>query len=270
MIEDVEDYYNRNSQSEVNRLDSVLGRIEFGSTLRLIEKHFPGEGQLFDIACGGGRYSLELARRGYRVTLHDLSRELVESARTAFAQEGLSADSFATGNACHLTSYPDSTYDCALLLGPCYHLIDRAARLQALKELARVLKPGGVAIVAYLNSWGLVRAGLSDFPRFYEDATFLNSMRGEKQFPASAVSGFTECYWSTPPIAFQEIEQAGLHVVNYAGAEGCVGGMEWQMRELAETRPQAYENVTQFAVETSDLPAFRDATDHLHIVVSKL
>src|SRR6266480_2189897 len=38
---------------------------------------------LLDVPCGNGRLSLELARRGYRVTGVDLAEEFVEEARSA-------------------------------------------------------------------------------------------------------------------------------------------------------------------------------------------
>jgi hypothetical protein len=38
-----------------------------------------------------------------------------------------------------------------------YHITDAAGRLQVLAQLKRILKPGGVAIAAYLNTWGRIR-----------------------------------------------------------------------------------------------------------------
>ncbi len=47
-----------------------------------------------------------------------------------------------------LTRWPDDSFDAALSLGPFYHLPDPADRERAAAELARVLKPGGLAFVA--------------------------------------------------------------------------------------------------------------------------
>ncbi len=40
-----------------------------------------------------------------------------------------------------------------LLLGPLYHLIDRADRMTALGEALRVLRPGGVLFAAAISRW---------------------------------------------------------------------------------------------------------------------
>jgi SAM-dependent methyltransferase len=155
------------------------------------------------------------------------------------------------------------------MLGPLYHLADGHARRQALAELRRVLRPGGVAISAYLNSWGLLRTGLNDFPRWYRDAEFARGLMQPQSFSAERLRNFTETHWSSPPAAMDEIRGAGFDVLTYIGAEGFCGGMGPQLESLAAGDPEAYANIVAFAVETSELPQYRDATDHLHFVLRK-
>ena len=173
------------------------------------------------------------------------------------------------GDARDLSAFAADVFDAALLLGPLYHIVDADGREQALAELRRVLKPGGVAIVAYLNTWGLLRTGIADFPTGYRDAGTLRSLLQARAYTDVALSGFTEAYWSTPPDALREVSAAGFEVITYAGAEGFGGGMWPMVSALAEREPDAYENVVAVAAETCELPQYRDATDHLHIVVRK-
>ncbi|NKB70452.1 MAG: methyltransferase domain-containing protein [Candidatus Latescibacteria bacterium] len=265
----VRSYYNSAPESEWERLEVGLSRIEFASTLQLIEKYFPTTGCVCDIGSGPGRYALELAKRGYQVTLFDLSENLLSRGKQAFVSEGISATNFIQGDARDLSVFEDESFDAALHLGPLYHLINREDRSQALGELVRVLKPGCRAIVAYLNAWGLLRAGVVDFPQRFSDAGFLRSMLEEKTFAGGELSGFTECHWSNPEIARKEIQSAGLQIVSYAGVESFVGGMAPLLEMLKKNEPSAYANVVTFAAETAELPQFRDATDHVHFVVEK-
>ena len=269
MSTQVRDYYDSAPEREWERLDAGLSRIEFASTLRLIAKYFPGGGAVCDIGSGPGRYSIELARRGYRVTLFDLSGKLLQRAERAFASEGMSATGFIHGDARDLGVLTDESFDAVLLLGPLYHLIERDDRAQALREMIRILEPGGRAIVAFLNSWGLLRSGIVDFPKRFRNPAFLRSMLGEQAFEDHELSGFTECHWSNPEIAGNELRDAGLRIVSYAGAEGFPGGMAPLLESLRKNEPEAYENVLEFAPETSELPQFRDTTDHVIFVVEK-
>lgn len=62
-----------------------------------------------------------------------------------------------------MSSLASASFDAALLLGPLYHIIQPEERVAVLNGLVRILKPGGAAIIAYLNTWGILRAGLTHF-----------------------------------------------------------------------------------------------------------
>jgi ubiquinone/menaquinone biosynthesis C-methylase UbiE len=264
----VRQFYDNDVEREWRRLDEPLCQIEFASTLRLIEKYFPPDGRVCDIGGGPGRYTVALARRGYRVTLVELSQGLLDRGRAALAEAGVSAERLLCSDACELTELAGANFDGGLLLGPLYHLVDPHRRSAALGELRRILKPGGVGIVAYLNSWGILRCGVADFPERYNELTFARSLLGEKTF-RGALPGFTECYWATPETALREIREAGFEVVSYCGAEGFAGGMRPMIERVARDHGSAFHNLVLVGAETSELPQYRDVTEHLHIVVRK-
>jgi hypothetical protein len=133
----------------------------------------------------------------------------------------------------------------------------------ALAELRRVLIPGGVAIVAYLNAWGILRCGLADFPARYGDWDFVRSLLGEKTF-RGPLCGFAESYWTTPQGALREVNAAGVEVLSYAGAEGCAGGMRPVVEHIAVEQPATFPIVIRIAADMSELPQYRDATEHQH------
>ena len=178
----VRSFYDSAPEREWERLDAGLSRIEFASTLRLMEKYFPANGAVCDIGSGPGRYAIELAKRGYQVTLFDLSEKLLKKAELAFASEGIGAERFIQGDARDLGVFEEESFDAALLLGPLYHLIERDDRSQALSEMIRILKPGGRAIVAFLNSWGLLRSGVVGCPTALPQSHFSAEHARRKEF----------------------------------------------------------------------------------------
>jgi S-adenosylmethionine-dependent methyltransferase len=265
----VQDFYNKNVVREWERLDTPLSRIEFATALRLIDKYFPSTGHVCDIGSGPGRYAIALLQHGYQVTLVDLSEALLQFAHTQIARLGLHAERCMHGDARDLSALASEVFDAALLMGPMYHVIEANDRRKVLGELRRVLKAGSPALITYLNAWGLIRTGLVDFPNRYCDVAFVRSMLAEHVFQGQELANFTECYWSTPPAALAEVQQAEFEVVSYASAQGFAGGMRPLLEPLATARPDVYANIVQVAAETSELPQYRDTGEHLHIVVRK-
>jgi SAM-dependent methyltransferase len=265
----VRNFYDAHVVDEAGRLDLPLQRIEFRSTLRLIEKYFPATGNICDIGSGPGRYSLELARRGYDVSLVDLSENLLARARSAFESAHLTPRAILQADACDLSAFDAGAFDAVLVLGPLYHLLESTQRNRALSEAFRVLAPGGVAILGYLNSWGLLRTGLTDFPGWYRDRATARRLLHPGTYSAERLTGFTDSYWSTPPDALHEVAAAEFEIITYAGVEGFCGGMWPLVNALAESDKKAFAEVVELAGETCELPQYRDATDHLHIVARK-
>jgi ubiquinone/menaquinone biosynthesis C-methylase UbiE len=107
------------------------------------EIHAPEGGRIIDIACGGGYLLRELQGRGRDLLGCDIS---VEALRIA-AREAPEAH-FTAADAERLP-YPDEAFDMACNLGSLEHFLDMEA---ALREMRRILKPKGRAVVMVPNS----------------------------------------------------------------------------------------------------------------------
>ena len=101
------------------------------------------EDTILDLACGQGRHSLELARRGFKnVYGLDRSHYLVNKAKQINLIEGLSAN-FKEGDARRLT-YPADMFDAVMILGNSFGYFESMEDdAKILKEVLRVLKPFG-------------------------------------------------------------------------------------------------------------------------------
>jgi len=265
----VRDYYNRGVQDEWERLGRAYPRFELLSTLRLIDDFFPPEGRIADIGGGPGRYTIELLRKGYRTTLIDLSDEAAAFARLHLDELNLEPESIYTADARSLPMLGNESFDGALELGPLYHIVDPAQRAKALAELHRVLKPGAPAVVGFINPWGVLRGGLTEFPGEYRDGPHVRQLLST-YLKLGEQAAFTEAAFLPPPQALDELRAAGFAIECRAGVEGFAAGARNPVMKMAEEDPAAYEIVAELVAETATHSAFRDCTEHLHVVVRKI
>lgn len=86
--------------------------------------------------------NLDRLPAGWRIVLSDFSDGMIGTARSSLAAHG--AFRFAVFDVLHLAA-AGAAFDCAVANHMLYHVPDR---LQALREIARVLRPGGTLIAA--------------------------------------------------------------------------------------------------------------------------
>jgi D-alanine-D-alanine ligase len=101
------------------------------------------ESRIFDLCCGQGRHSLELARRGYKnVAGMDRSRYLVRQAKRRAQAENLGV-AFREGDARKVRPQKDP-YDCVMLMGNSFGYFEQPQDdAEVLKSVLRSLRSGG-------------------------------------------------------------------------------------------------------------------------------
>ncbi len=100
----------------------------------------PNTGSILDVGCGNGKNMIE----GYQWTGCNASEKLVEICRN----KGLKVD---VADMCNLP-YENETFDAVISIAVLHHLSTIERRIQALREMARVLKPEGTCFITILKS----------------------------------------------------------------------------------------------------------------------
>jgi SAM-dependent methyltransferase len=173
---------------------------------------------ILDVGGGAGVYAFPLAAAGYQVHLVDPVPLHIEQAAAASRTTATPLAGAAVGDARMLEASNDSV-DAVLLLGPLYHLTDRADRIKALREAGRVLRPGGTAIVAALSRFypifeDLVTGSdpLDELEGFLADGQYDN--------PTGDPARFTTSYFRRPEELVDEVQESGLGLCTLIGANG--------------------------------------------------
>ena len=113
---------------------------------RLVEK-IPANGKVLEIAPGPGYFCIELAKLGdYQITGLDISKSFVEIARRNAAEADLQID-FREGNASAMP-FKENTFDFTFCQAAFKNFSEP---VKAIAEMYRVLRPGGVSVIADLR-----------------------------------------------------------------------------------------------------------------------
>lgn len=252
------DFYT-SAYDEAGRLRSAAhGRLEFLRTQELLRRHLPpAPAEILDVGGGPGTHARWLAADGHTVHLVDPVERHLNEAR---------ADGTYTverGDARALTA-EDESCDCVLLLGPLYHLTERPARIQALREARRALRPGGLLAAAAISR----QSGLLDLAATARldpaAAALLTPVLTSGRYEGQV--GFTTAYFHTPDELRSEVTDAGFSDVRLNGVEGPA----WQALKAVEAhtgRPLADSPLLESAliaarVAESD-PALLPANSHI-------
>ena len=206
-VDVVRHYYNENAEHEWLRLET--DRIEFAITTARARRVPAGAAAtVLDIGGGPGRYAIELARRGYDVTLADFSSSELAIARERADEAGVALE-IVECDARDLSRFADGSFDAVLMMGPLYHLLDAADRAKAIAEAKRVLAPGGRYFAAYI-----VRTAVLRFWAKYDPGRIADDRaRYEEHLRTGEVRdnfGFTDVYLAHPTEITPVMEQAGF------------------------------------------------------------
>jgi SAM-dependent methyltransferase len=132
--------------------------------------------RLLDVACGHGRHSLELARRGFRVTGVDLSEPSLALAREAAAAEELDVELVHAD----MREIPfREEFDAAIDLFTSFGYFETEHEDErALAAIARSLKPGAALLLETVNGAALLRVFRAETWNELEDGTLMLEHRG--------------------------------------------------------------------------------------------
>jgi SAM-dependent methyltransferase len=240
------------------------GRLTSGQSLELLrtrvllERFLPAApARVLDVGGGSGVYASWLADRGYQVRLIDP----VPLHREQAATDG--RFSVAAGDARSLAEGDDS-YDAVLLLGPLYHLTERADRMRALAEARRVARPGGIVAAAVISRYASTFDGF--FRGFIDKPGFPAVMAaglttGQHRNPDADPELFTTAYFHDATGIASEMTGSGLHLQALLPIEGPLHWVPGIQDRLSD--PGQRQLILDTLAAMEDDPAIAAATAHL-------
>lgn len=209
--------------AEEVRLTTGPSQLEFMRTKEVVLRYLsPPPATILDVGGASGAYALWLAEMGYQVHLIDPVPRLVEEARRRSDLSPNGICSCQVGDARELR-FNDGFADSVLLMGPLYHLIETAERRRALREVYRVLRPGGVMFAAAISRYASALDGIAR--DLFGDPAFAPIVRqdleqGQHRNETTNWDYFTTAYFHRPEELQVELASAGFTCRAVLGLEG--------------------------------------------------
>jgi SAM-dependent methyltransferase len=124
---------------EESEIQASLESCTRDESTPIIERHFPPGSRVLESGCGMGRWVRFLQDRGLEMVGLEYSRETVEMVKRHWPDLDI------VEGDCQRSPFPDGSFDGVLSFGVVEHWIEGPER--PLRELLRVLKPGGKAYI---------------------------------------------------------------------------------------------------------------------------
>lgn len=261
--------YGENPLSEWKRLVSnQKNGLEFSTTLYFLDKYLPKRGSILDAGGGPGRYTVLLAKRGYKVTLLDATKANIEFATKIIGRGRLTdnVERLVHGRIENLSEFDDNSFDAVICLGgPLSHVMDKRLREKAVRELLRVSKKNAPIFVSVMGRLMLLKGLLMKFQPELEAPYFKVFMKTGDYFGGY---GFTAFHGFMQEELKHMLERAGAHVVEMAGLEGFGSYSEGYLGKLHKNKKR-WDAWMKAHIDTCTRPEIVGTSEHMLIVCRK-
>lgn len=243
--------------------------LEFETTMRYLKKHLPRKGLILDAGGGPGRYTVELAKRGYHMVLLDLVKGFVVFAKQQLKNLRVqdSVSDAVEGTITDLSRFEENTFDGVLCLGgPLSHVHPEKERRKAISELIRVAKRGAPIFISVFGKWGAVLRG---------PARWVHRIRKDAHFRRFFMTGDNYMWEGKGFAHFFELNELlrllgnEVKLIEQVGLEGLATPHQDAINEMAVKEKRAWRNWLRMHEKTCSLPTVADLSLHFMVIARK-
>jgi S-adenosylmethionine-dependent methyltransferase len=225
----VKEYYDESAAIEWTRLRrNPYRRLEHIVTTHFLEKYLPPTGLVLDAGGGPGRYTIQLAKKGYDVVLLDLSPKCLELAKKQIKRAGVrnNVKQVVESSITDLSMFSGEQFDAVLCLGPFSHLIEKEQKEKAASEITRVAKKSAPLFISVISLYGVFRTILQRLQNELLDPTheelFKKGIHRAHPAPHKGGKGFAQVdAFFYHPIEIKNLfESKGIKTLEMATCEG--------------------------------------------------
>jgi len=257
-------YFDEYGMKEWLRWDeSPVERVKFFVHLHYLKEFVHRGNRVLEIGAGAGWFTREMARITDRIVVADISSGQLKlnrdnAERLDFAA---SVERWIECDACHLEGvFPDNAFDAVVCIGGLLSYVFEE-RVQALRELIRVARPGGMLLFGVMSLWGAVHQYLPGVLSIDREQNRGIIATGDLT-PERIGADRHNCHMFRSGEFRSFLEDAGLEVVAMSASDCLAVNWAETLDEIAEEDPR-WTYLIEMEIEASREPGSLDMGSHL-------
>lgn len=194
--------------------------IEFLTSIHALTPLVQNRAKILDLGAGAGAYSFHFAEMGHEVTAVDITPKNIQTINEKKSHYDSIRLEAMIGDATDLNMFESNTYDVVLCFGPYYHIINAEARKKLIQESLRVLQPGGILAIAYINKYSVIPMLVKKIPAFINERTISKVITQGYLQGGDPDSFWTDSYYTSPSEIEKYMEDFHVQCIDHLGTDG--------------------------------------------------
>ena len=241
------------SRFQKNIYSTAKGKIRLNILWRDLTEVIPqiekGGLSILDAGAGQGNFALQLAKKNNKLTLCDLSENMLIDAKKLFSENKLDEDvRFIHTSVQKLSEHINDQYDVVLFHAVLEWLVEPE---ETLKELLKFIKPGGYLSLMFYSRTGLIYQNLTrgNFDYVMNDSL---SGKGKTLTPTNP---------QVPEDVYQWLNKFGLETKIKSGVRVFYDGISRERRKQIEE-----DELIELEKRYSRIEPFRNLARYIHVL----
>lgn len=267
MMDSIASFFDSYGEREWERLErTAYGRLIFNCHMWFLENDIGPGRRVLDAGCGSGRFALPAALSGSDVTLLDISQTQLDIAEQKLYENNCTGK-FVAASITDMSIFPDDTFDTVICYGAVLNYL-RHSLINALRELRRVLRPGGALLISVNSRYGMLRSAAASPPMPLSDL-FGDPDRwgireiadtGDENMPID--SSHPPRHFFTASELTALLQETKFCEITLGAAPAAMSGLKRQMEEIARNQ-KAWETVLYTENCLYKTPHIADCGDYI-------
>ena len=244
--------------------------VDFAVHKHYLRQYIARGQRVLEVGAGGGRFTEEIAKLTDHITVVDIAPDKLErNRRNAVAMGYLDrVEQWLQADMCDLKPHLAADQFDVLVCygGPLSYAFDR--REKAIRELVRVVKPGGMLLLSARSLWGTVHEFLPTILRF--DPRINREIVETGDMGPTQVALATRFWHAYRAQEFKEfIEQAGAEVI-LQSASDCLSATWRDMLSAWQADEHTWKHLLELEIRACREPGALDMGNHVFAAARKL